>query len=217
MTNDNQKTLIFKSIKAIAVGAMAFGFAGFIQADERGKQLYTNCIACHMPDGHGNQMLNAPAIAGLTQKYVANQLLKFHDGIRGGDVKDTTGLLMRPFGQVIQTEEDRQAIGAYIETMPSKKLPVTLEGGDAEKGKMLYMTCQACHGPDGKGNDLLNSPRLTHQHDWYLARQLHNFKDGIRGANPKDITGAQMRPMAMMLADEQAVKDVIAYLETLSN
>jgi hypothetical protein len=46
--------------------------------------------------------------------------------------------------------------------------------------------------------------------------QLKNFKSGVRGTNPQDITGAQMRPMSMILADEQAMKDVIAYIQTLS-
>ena len=81
MKNASKKTFITNSIKAIALVAMAFGYASVVQADERGKQLYTNCIACHQPDGLGNQLLNAPAIAGLSQKYTASQLEKFHSGV----------------------------------------------------------------------------------------------------------------------------------------
>ncbi|MEE8157339.1 MAG: c-type cytochrome, partial [Gammaproteobacteria bacterium] len=58
-------------------------------------------------------------------------------------------------------------------------------------------------------------PALAGQHDWYTVRQLQYFKDGIRGTASGDTFGAQMRPMAMTLADEQAMKDVAAYINTL--
>ena len=63
---------------------------------------------------------------------------------------------------------------------------------------------------------MLNAPSLLGQHDWYHVAQLNKFKDGIRGANPQDITGSQMRPMAMTLVNEQAVKDVVAYIQSLN-
>ena len=46
--------------------------------------------------------------------------------------------------------------------------------------------------------------------------QIKKFKSGVRGAHPKDVTGAQMRPMAMTLADEQAMKNVVAHIATLA-
>jgi cytochrome c oxidase subunit 2 len=117
---------------------------------------------------------------------------------------------------LLTSEADITAVAKYISSLPSKPTEVTITGGDAEKGKMLYATCQACHGADAAGNDLLNAPSLQNQHDWYLVAQLHKFKDGVRGSNPQDTTGAQMRPMAMMLTDEQAMKDVVAYIHSLS-
>ncbi len=87
--------------------------------------------------------------------------------------------------------------------------------GDKVKGKTLFVTCVACHGANGEGNKALNAPKLAGQQDWYLIRQLKNFKDGIRGANPKDIYGAQMRPMAMTLPNDTAIEDVVAYITTL--
>ena len=90
-----------------------------------------------------------------------------------------------------------------------------LAAGDAAKGKTLYATCLACHGANGEGNKALNAPRLAGQEEWYVARQLKNFKDGIRGADANDIYGQQMRPMAQILADDQAIADVAAYIATL--
>ncbi len=91
-----------------------------------------------------------------------------------------------------------------------------MAAGDAEKGKALYATCTACHGAEGKGQEALNAPNLTGLQEWYFVRQLANFKAGIRGADPKDIYGAQMRPMSMTLADEQAMKDVYAYIQSVN-
>jgi cytochrome c553 len=51
--------------------------------------------------------------------------------------------------------------------------------------------------------------------DWYLLRQLDNFKRGIRGRDAiSDPTGALMRSMAVAL-DEQVMRDILAYIRTL--
>jgi cytochrome c553 len=196
----------------------------------RGKQLYSLCMACHQKDGSGNESVNAPAIAGLQRWYVEAQLRKFSEGHRGTHIDDLPGMQMRPMALTLYVNEhDRKNpkeglsernvknVSAYVATLPGKLPERTTEGGDSEKGKMTYAICMACHGPDAKGNQLLNAPGLTHLQDWYILRQISNFKNGIRGSNPDDIPGMQMKPMAMILADEEAVKDVIAYIQTLSN
>jgi cytochrome c oxidase subunit 2 len=61
----------------------------------------------------------------------------------------------------------------------------------------------------------MNAPRAAGMSDWYLARQLQNFKDGVRGAHPTDFYGFQMGFMAKGLQDEQAINDLIAYVNTL--
>jgi cytochrome c oxidase subunit 2 len=84
--------------------------------------------------------------------------------------------------------------------------------GDADRGKQFYQICAACHGEDARGNEDNAAPQLAGQYSWYLIRQLKNFRDGIRGADPRDINGAMMRPMAMTLPDDQAIEDVVAYI-----
>ena len=93
--------------------------------------------------------------------------------------------------------------------------PAAQAAGDVEKGKVLYNICTACHGPNAEGNPALNAPANAGQDPWYLTRQLKNFRVGIRGAHPDDTFGAQMRPMAMMLANEQDIADVVAYLTSM--
>jgi cytochrome c oxidase subunit 2 len=51
--------------------------------------------------------------------------------------------------------------------------------------------------------------------DWYLLTQLNNFKARIRGGHEDDIYGDQMYMIAASLIDDQAMNDVIAYINTL--
>jgi len=87
--------------------------------------------------------------------------------------------------------------------------------GDAVQGKQLYALCAACHGPNAEGMAALNAPANAGQDPWYMTRQLKNFRAGIRGAHPDDTFGAQMRPMAMVLATDQQIDDVVAYINSL--
>ena len=51
--------------------------------------------------------------------------------------------------------------------------------------------------------------------DWYLANQLINFRNRVRGGHADDVYGDQMYMLAASLTDDQAVNDVIAYINTL--
>ncbi len=181
-----------------------------------GKQLYASCDTCHGAEGLGRTDIAAPAIAGLPSWYVEAQLYKFRTGARGAHPDDLEGLRMRPMSRQMMDEGEIKAVSAYIGGLPAKKQPSTLQGADAAAGAAFYGTCLACHGPDGKGNVALKAPPIAGQHDWYLVSQLKKFKSGIRGTNPQDITGAQMRPMSMTLPDEQAMKNVVAHISTLA-
>jgi cytochrome c oxidase subunit 2 len=94
-------------------------------------------------------------------------------------------------------------------------LTVDAAAADAAAGKASYAVCAACHGQDALGNPSLNAPKIAGLEPWYLARQLKAFKDGIRGAAPGDVYGAQMRPMMATLADQAAIDNVVAYITSL--
>ena len=87
--------------------------------------------------------------------------------------------------------------------------------GDAEAGRMLFATCVACHGAQAEGNRELNAPKLSGQGKWYLAQQLRDFRNGVRGTHEKDTYGQQMVPFAGMLADDAAIRNVVEYISTL--
>ena len=195
--------------KAVTVAAATSGGSA-----EAGAALYTTCIACHGADGAGNQALNSPRIAGQSAWYLTNQLKGFKAGYRGSKPEDIYGMQMRPMSMTLADDQAIANVAAYITTLNGAVSPATLDG-NAEAGKGLYVTCVACHGADGIGNKALNSPSLVGLQDWYIVRQLKNFKGGIRGTHPEDIYGQTMYPMSMTLADEKAMKDVAAYIISL--
>lgn len=84
-----------------------------------------------------------------------------------------------------------------------------------EKGKALYQQCVACHGQNGEGNEVLKSPALAGQFDWYLAKQITNFANGIRGSHKKDSLGKQMLPMVKDLDPQNDIPKLAAYIQDL--
>jgi cytochrome c oxidase subunit 2 len=75
--------------------------------------------------------------------------------------------------------------------------------------------CAGCHGAQAEGNPALHAPKLAGLGDWYLKRQLRNYKLGARGTHDKDVFGKTMAPMAATLADDAAIANVVAYVGTL--
>lgn len=182
---------------------------------ERGKVLYDNCAACHGDDGLGKVDYEAPAIAGLDSWYVENQLKGFQKGYRGKHPDDAAGMRMRPLSRTMRSNEDITAVSAYVSELEALKPEKTIQGGDPGRGATYWKTCTACHGGDGAGMKALNAPSLNHSQDWYLLKQLKNFKSGVRGQAQGDTYGAQMSAMISALPDEQAMKDVVAYIQKL--
>lgn len=180
------------------------------------QDLYDGCVQCHGENGEGNQNLGAPAIAGLQRWYIKEQLRKFQRGQRGWHVEDLAGKRMEPMARTLNTDQKVDLIAAYVASMPRTNPAPTLEDGNPATGKIYFAVCVQCHGADASGNIDEFGPPLAGASDWYLLKQLQNFKAGIRGTHPDDVMGAKMRPFSMTLPTEQAMKDVIAYIETLS-
>jgi len=207
----------FPLLLALAAVLTSASWGRPVAADdlERGEALYKLCAQCHGPEGTGNPTIAAPTLAGLPTWYVESQVHKFRDGVRGAHPDDMAGLRMGPMARTLRSDDDVKAVAAYVGSLPPTSPDATLEGGDATRGQALFALCTTCHGPDAAGNQTLFAPKLRHNSDWYMLAQLQKFKAGLRGANPQDTTGMLMRPMALTLPDEQAMKDVVAYILTL--
>jgi cytochrome c oxidase subunit 2 len=80
-------------------------------------------------------------------------------------------------------------------------------------GNNLYHgKCGACHGGHAEGNPALNAPRLAGLDATYIRRQFSHFRDGVRGTDPRDVSGRQMAMMARTLPTERDLDDVIAFI-----
>lgn len=189
-------------------------FTSHAFAQERGKAVFGLCISCHGPTGQGNASIGAPAIAGLPSWYIETELKNFMSGARGQHPSDDSGNRMRPMARTI-TQDDIIQVAAYVSKLTPYS-PMASVGGDAEKGKAYFGVCIACHGTKAEGNPAVHAPPLKLSNDWYLVRQLVNFKSQIRAYDgTKDPIGISMRGMAGTLPNEQAMKDVITYAQSL--
>lgn len=214
-----------RSVLAAGLGA-AMGLvlslslvAGAAQADEtaaRGAELFQLCTQCHGANGGGNQEALAPAIAGMPVWYLESQLKKFKSGVRGLHADDTAGLRMYPMSLWLRSEADQKAVAAYVASLPATNPPAVMtEPGNAAAGAGYYAVCSACHGPAAGGNQGMGAPPLKGQSDWYLFESISKYKSGVRGSGPGDALGSAMVGMAGTLPDEQAIRDVIAHIQSL--
>jgi len=171
------------------------------------------CTVCHGVQLMGNQNILAPRLSELPDWYVELQLKAFKNGWRGTHETDVAGLEMRPMAAAL-SDEQIQAAGKFVSATQSPLPQHTLDG-DIADGKKNYMSCAVCHGENGEGNEALHAPPLTGLNDWYLLTQLRNYRDGIRGSNPADNYGVQMRATVQILDDDHAMQNVVRYITTL--
>ncbi|MGI9329785.1 MAG: c-type cytochrome [Gammaproteobacteria bacterium] len=179
-----------------------------------GQALYAPCAACHGMQGEGNLALNAPKLSGQEGWYLRRQLNNYKTGRRGTDPADMFGAQMAAMAGTLPDAAAINNVIAYIQSLPDVPAVATISG-DVSRGEDLYTTCAACHGRDAMGIWSVSAPRQAGMSDWYLANQLRNFKSGLRGTHPQDGYGEQMASMSMMLLDDAAINDVIAYINTL--
>ena len=212
-----RRSSALQGVKTLALVMLcSFAPVATLQAADAaaGKAAYAVCAACHGQQGEGNQAMNAPRLAGQEGWYIKRQLEAYRSGIRGTAPGDTHGMQMRPMALSVADPTAVDNLIAFIATFPDTPNAPSVQG-DAAAGKAAYAVCAACHGANGEGNEQLGGPRLTGQDDWYLVRQLQAYQKGLRGYDPKDTFGMQMKPMAATLSSEKAINDVVAYINSL--
>jgi cytochrome c553 len=195
--------------------ALAFAAAVPASADEPviPADKFVYCTVCHGAQMRGNVLLKAPRVSEMEAWYVKRQMEAFSSGWRGDHGEDIAGMEMRPMAAILTSEEINE-VASYVSRV-SSDLPAATVAGDVAKGASLYASCAVCHGANAEGNEALGAPQLAGRSDWYLVTQLRNFKAGIRGSNAANIFGIQMRAATGVLTDDEAINNVVAYLNTL--
>ena len=179
-----------------------------------GQAAYVVCAACHGAQAEGNVALNAPKLTGQSAWYLRRQIAAYKQGLRGTHEDDEFGRQMAPMVATLFDQTAVENVIAYIHSLPDDPAPATVSG-DAARGQALYRGCVVCHRADGSGSHGTLAPRLAGMTDWYMAQQLHNFQAGIRGHLMEDTLGRQMVLMSKQLHGDEAIDDVVAYINTL--
>lgn len=180
---------------------------------EVGPASLAACAACHGPQLQGDRAFDAPNLSVLGAWYVERQLRLYRLGRRAPPGSaNLPGRQMQPLAVVLDEPGIARAAG-LVQSVPQRPALPTVQG-DPARGALLYRTCSVCHGERGEGNQALNAPRLAGQNDWYLVRQLRNYKAGLRGVYG-DMWSAQMRAATGVLADDAAIVDVVAHVNGL--
>ena len=179
-----------------------------------GQMAYAVCAACHGAQAEGNLALNAPKLTGQNAWYLRRQLNAYKRGHRGTHEDDVYGKQMAPMVATLVDDRAIDNVVAYIRSLPDVAAAPSVEG-DIAHGAELHEACVMCHGDGGDGRHATNAPRYASMSDWYLVRQLQNFQTGVRGSHPEDKYGEQMGFMSKQLYGDQAINDVVAYINTL--
>jgi cytochrome c oxidase subunit 2 len=127
---------------------------------------------------------------------------------------------MMLMAQAVETERELDDLLAWIASLPE---PMA-SGGPAEgeastdgnsQGQSAYALCSACHGADGLGNESLGAPALVSLDDWYFTEQLKLYAEGLRGTDPADTYGVQMRALAMTFDTEEERRALVQFVDSL--
>jgi cytochrome c oxidase cbb3-type subunit 3 len=156
-----------------------------------GQRLFlNNCAQCHGSDARGSK-----SFPNLTDK----------DWLWGGSHEKIIETIsngrqgnMPAMAAAVGTAEDVRNVAHYVLSLSdSAHNPVF-----AQLGKSKFVVCAACHGNDGKGNQLLGAPNLTDKiwlHGWgeaAITAMIQQGKLNVMPAQDKLLTPEQIHVLA---------------------
>jgi cytochrome c553 len=168
--------------------------------DMTGVEPWHSCGGCHGLDGAGNR-IKFPRLAGQSRAYVIKQLNDFRNDRRQND----GGQMQVMASELSETDIGRVADWFTKQTAPWPELTIE-PPSDLTRARQLATAgidgipaCVSCHSaaaPALAGSDVV-APRLAGQRDFYIAKQLIDFRSGERTNDPKEV----MRNIAKRLSD----------------
>lgn len=181
-------------------GAMSFDeLKADPEALKTGQRLFANnCSICHGSAAAGSvgfpNLRDNDWLYGSSPEAIETSILKGRQG------------QMMAWGAIIGEEGVKQT-AAYVASLSGMKADAAL----AEKGKTTFATmCVACHGADGKGNQLVGAPNLTDQ-IWLYGGSSNKVEESIRSGR-----FGQM-PAHEELLSKEKIHVLAAYISSLSS
>ena len=137
---------------------------------EAGKIKAYTCSGCHGIADYNNvyPTYHVPRIGGQNPEYLVISLKAFRSGER-----THSNMNLQAEGL---SDQDIDDISVYLAAQ-TKDTSAAPAGNSAGQSKSA--TCQACHGPTGTSTQPIY-PNLGGQHQNYLSKSLHGFRDGSR-------------------------------------
>ena len=177
------------------------------QAHAMGERLFlNNCAQCHGSDAGGAR--------GFPN-------LRDNDWLYGGEpekIKESIANgrngVMPPIGATLGEENVRNVV-AYVRSLSG--LPH--DGLKAQLGKPLFMqNCSACHGPEGKGSQIVGAPNLTDKIWLYGGSEQTITETVTKGRGAATLAeGQSVMPAWKPKLGEAKVHILAAYVWSLSN
>lgn len=115
--SDAQIAEVAAYVKAVSSPPPALTVDGDVT---RGEALYATCAGCHGAAAEGNEALGGPALTGLNDWYLVEQLEKYRAGLRGSHPDDRYGQQMKAATALLPDKQATADVVRYISTLRSK-------------------------------------------------------------------------------------------------
>ena len=106
-------------------------------------------------------------------------------------------------------------LASFVWTQPSMAQMYPMDSDVGVEGEELFKVCSFCHGTQGQGGPALDAPALTGMEAWYVERQLHNFRNRVRGTHYDDVPGVQMSIVSGMVRNQATIENIAAYIQSM--
>ena len=169
---------------AAVLAAAAFSLPAIARDPARGAVIAAErCATCHGIDGKSG-VPEIPRLAGQQAGFITLQMILFREGIR------QVPAMQSPSEKL--SDPDVEALAAYSANLQSA-LPEDCTPRDATlmaRGQAISTArnCGVCHLPNYAGRAQM--PRLTHQHEAFLAQTMAEYRDGKRVGIDTQMNGA---------------------------
>lgn len=143
------------------------------QALKMGGRLFaSNCAVCHGSDAKG--AYGFPNLTDADWRW-GGEPETIKATIMGG-----RHAVMPAWGDALQ-EQGVRDVSAYVLTaLSGRKLPEDAKADPVAGQKIFATTCVACHGPQGKGMQVLGAPDLTHPGAYIYGSSYTQLQQTIR-------------------------------------
>ena len=176
-------------------------------ATEMGQRLFlTNCAQCHGSDARGGKgypnLADKDWLYGGEPEMIKTSIANGRNGV------------MPPLGAAVGGEDGAKDVAHYVLSLSGR----THDELRAVRGKTKFSTiCAGCHGPAGKGNQVVGAPNLTDDIWLYGSTEadiIHMVTNGEGTSSSSGGTSAM--PAHKDKLDEAKIHLLAAYVYSLS-